>query len=360
MRKTLLWLTSLTTTALLLVPNAQADYDPVGSGSTQLILDKSFLTLLKQNGVKLSAVAPAKLKGAIATFPVSSGKFDPVSTKGTVEHEGTLRFSAKGASIPLKALQLKTTQKHSPLSVKAGGGQLKLAAAKSLAVSREGFGDKVKVTKLSLSAKVATRLSKKLRLRGVFKLGQPLGSSLTKVQPETISLLGKGRVSLTLDPGIVAKLDSLFVAANPIFPAEHPGPFTLAIFGGTISPDGSGGTLETQGALELLQLGGGQVFWKEPWLDLSAKSFTAEAEAQPSPPYPGKVGRIGVADLGLSGAWITADPRARTVSVTGATLTLTAATAASFEGVFSKPQNKAEVFHAGEALGALSFVAQGQ
>ncbi len=339
--------------------SAQADYDPLGSGTTKLTLDQSFLALLKQSKVKLSALAPAKLKAGTVIFPVTGGKFDPLAAAGTVEHEGALLFkAASGASIPLKALQLKTTQRHAPFSAKVGGSQLKLASAKGLAVSRQGFGDKVKVSSLSLSAKLATRLAKKLRLKATFKAGQPLGSTLTKAEPETIAVLGKGKVSLTLDPGFKAKLDSLFVAVNPIFPAERPGPFTLAIFGGTIAPDGSAGTLQTQGSLEFLQLAGGQLFWAEPWLELAAHAASAEVELQPSPPYPGKLGRLGIA--AISGGGVSADPKAGTVTVAGLALSLDAATAQAFNEVFAKPQGKEGVFVAGEALGTLGFVAWGQ
>jgi hypothetical protein len=359
MRRTLWLATALAlTSALLLSPSAQADYDPLGSGQTKLTLDKSLLSLLKDNGAKVSAVAPAKLKGGVLTFPVSGGEFDPLSAKGTIEHEGALRFSSKSGSIPLKSLQLKTTQKGAPFSAKAGGGQLKIAKAKSIAVAREGFGEKVKVTKLALSQKLVTRLAKKLGLKGILKAGQPFGSTITKANPETINVLGKGRASLSLDPGFQAKLDSLFVAVNPIFPAEHPGPFTLQIFGGTISLDASQGTIETLGALEFIQLGGGQVFWKEPWLELATKSFSSEGEVLPSPPYAGKQGRIGVAGMGQGST--AADPSARTVSLQNVPITLSAQMAQSFEEVFAKPQGRSGVFGAGEAVGSLGFVVEGQ
>jgi hypothetical protein len=359
-RKPLMGMLLALSALFALAPLAHADYDPLGSGATKLSLDKSFLALMKQNGVKLSAVAPAKLKGTTVSFPVSGGKFDPVAAKGTVEQEGALLFKAGSRSLPLKSWQLKTTQKHAPLSVKAGGGQLKLGSTKGMVVSREGFGDKVSVSTLSLSAKVAGRLGKKLRLNGVFKQGEPLGSTLTKANPTTITVLGKGKAELVLSAGIVAKLQSLFVATNPIFPAEHQGPqFTLPIFAGTIAPDGSLGTIETQGALEFLQLGGGQDFWREPWLDLAGKALNAEVDAEPSPPYPGKVGRVPIAGLAFTTPAV-ANAKARTVTISGATLALDAATAASFNEVFAKPQGKDNVFVAGEALGSISFVAQGQ
>jgi hypothetical protein len=357
MRRTLALCATLL--ALAVAPSAQATYNPLGSGTTKLTLDQGFLALLMENGVKLSAVAPARLQGKVLTLPVSGGKFDPTDSEGTVEHDGALLFAKGARSIPLKSWQLKTTSLHSPLSVKAGGGQLKLAAAKSLAVSRQGFADKVKVSSLTLSAKVAGRLAKKLQLRNVFKAGQPLGSTLTKANPTTITVLGNGGAELTLAPTIVAKLNSLFVAVNPIFPAEHQGAlFTLPTFGGTISPDATLGSLETQGAIEFLQLGGGQVFWHEPWLDLTDRALSAEVDAEPTPPYPGKVGRIGVAGLLLAGA--VADPKARTVAVSGAALALDPGTAASFNEVFAKPQGRDGVFVAGEALGSVSFVAAGE
>lgn len=345
---------------LLLAPVARADYDPLGSGTTKFTLDKSFLALMAQSGVKLSATAPAKLKGGAVTFPVTGGKFDPTAAKGTVEHEGALVFRAGNRSIPIKALQLKTTQKHSPLSAKVGGSQLKLAQAKSLTVAREGFGNKVKASTLTLSAKLATRLGKKLRLKDVFEEGLPLGQTLTKANPVTIAVLGKNKAAFSFAPGIEAKLRSLFVAVNPIFPAEHIGAqFTLPIFGGTVAPDASQGTIETSGSLEFLQLGGGQVFWAEDWLDLAAKTAGPEVNVQPSPPFPGKLGRTPVATFAFAAPAL-ADAKARTVTVNGAALALGAPTAATFNELFAKPQGKDGVFVAGEALGTISFVAQGQ
>ncbi len=353
------------TTALALAcllasaPLAGADYDPLGAGATKLTLDDSFLALLGRNGVELRALPPAKIKAGTVSFPVSGGKFDPTSARGTVEHEGALLFTAGNKSIPLKALQLKTTQRRSPLSAKVGGSQLKLATVQSLSVSRRGFGEKVKASALALSAKLATRLAKKLRLEGVFEEGRPLGRTLTTAQPETVTVLRRGKADLALAPGFAAKLQSLFVAVNPIFGAEHIGSvFTLPIFGGTISPDGSRGAIETSGALEFLQLGGGQVFWDEGRLDLAAATASPEVNVQPSPPYAGREGRVIVAGFALSSPAI-ADAKARTVTVSGA-LSLEASTAATFNEVFAKPQGRDGVFTAGEALGTVSFTAQGQ
>jgi hypothetical protein len=346
---------------LLALPSgSSAKYDPVGSGVTELKLNKSFLAALRRNGVTLVAQQGARLKNGVVSFPAVAGKFDPTQGKGTVEHDGVLLLKAKRGSASLKKLQLKTTRRSSPLAAKVAGGQLKLGTAKALRVGRDRFGEKLSVPALALADKVAARLNKRLHLQSPLRAGQPLGAVTTTVQPQAVTVLGSGRTSLELDLGFSAKLDQLHVAVNPIFPAEHPGAFTFAIFGGRISPDLAAGKLETQGGLELLQLGGGQVIWREPILDLDAGSFTPEADIEPTPPYAGKVGPSPVAGLGLAGAQKGIDPQQRTISLTGASLILAAATAATLNEVFARPQGKDGLFAAGEVLGRLSFTAQGQ
>ncbi len=352
---------ALLTALLAFAPLASAAYDPIAGGATKLSLDKGFLALLKKNKVKLLGKESARLKGTTVTFPAIGGKLDPTNSKGFVEHEGALVFQAGKKSIPIKALQLKTTQKHSPFSVKVGGGQLKLASAAKISTSRDGFGLDIKVTTLKLSAKVAERLDKKLRMRGVFAQGQVIGSTVTKTHPTTVTVLGTGKTSLTPNPETIAKLNSLFVAVNPIFPAEHLGSaFTFSIFGGTIATDASSGLLETNGSLELILQGTGQVFLHEPWVDLAARTLSAEVDVEPVPTFPGKLGRVTIANLSLAGAAISSNPAARTVTVDNAAATMQAGIAETLNEVFAKPQGKGNVFKAGDPLGALSFTAQAQ
>jgi hypothetical protein len=340
---------------LLAAPVANAANDPVGSGQTRLVLDRGFASFLGKDAITLTTKAPAKRKGSSLLLPVSAGSLDPTTGKGQVQQEGTLVFANARKKVPLRDITIKT--KHSPLIAKVGGSQLKLAASKALSSRRQGFGSAFKAKALALSAKLATRLTKKLRPKVPFQEGQPLGSLLTQTQPELITLLGANRATVAFDPAFVAKLNSLFVSLNPVFPAEHQGAtfsFPIAI-GGAIAPDGSQGMLRTAGSAELLQLGGGQLFWKELWFDLGARQDSAEAEALPSPPYAGKTGRTGVFALG--GTAVSSDPRARTIAVSGAPLTLEASTAATLDQLFAGGR---EDFRAGEAAGTVSFVAQGQ
>jgi len=348
--------TALAALALLAIaPAAQATYDPLGSGTTKLTLDKRFVSFLKADGIVLTASAGAKGKGKAFALPVVDGNMDPTIGQGEIDQEGTLLFQNDRKHVPLRKIVLKT--KHSPLIAKVGGSQLKIATSSKLSSKREGFGTAFSAKALKLTAKVATRLNKKLRPRIPFAEGQPFGTLSSNAQPRLVTILEQGRATLVFDPAFVAKLDGLFVSLNPIFPAEHQkSTFTFPIVpGGQLAPNGSESTFRTGGSVELLQLGGGQIFWHELWLDIAAKVDSAEVDVEPTPAFPGKLGRIGVFDLGASA--VSSDPNARTISVSGAPLALQAQTAKTLNEAFAPGK---EPFKAGEAVGALSFTAQGQ
>jgi len=350
--------------ALVLTPairpaSAQATYDPLGSGRTVLAFDKRFLKTLAQGGVKLRARGGAKLRKGRLILPVAGGKVDPVAGKGTVKTQGTLLFERANRTLPWRRIEAKANR--TPLQAKVGGGQLRLAAARRPPRARRaGFATRFVAPRLSLTAKAATRLAKKLRLRGAFREGMALGTLRASVNPAYTEILPRGRATLAPDPAMLAKLEAHFVSLNPIAPAElAPGPLlSLPIAAkGSLSPDAAQGTLRTGGAFEALQLSGGQLFERELWLDLSLSSASAEAEVRPSPPYAGQAGRIGAFAVDLSQATRSSDPGTRTISVAAAPLLLTAQSAAHFDEAFANSKGH---FAAGERFGTVSFAAVGR
>ncbi len=340
---------------LCLAPGAQAKNDPLGSGKTKLTLDKGFLSYLASNDLKLRAKLGAKRKGKTITLPIVGGTMDLAEGRGEIAQEGTLVFEGKRGSVPLREIRVKT--KKTPLIAKAGGSQLKLAQAKQIDSKRAGFGSSFTATKLSLTAKLITRLNKKLRPKVPFQAGQPLGSLSSKAQPALITIEDQGRATLAFDAAFAQKLEGRFVSSNPVFPAEHVGAtFTFPIAaGGALAPNGSQGTLRTAGDVELLQLHGAQLFWHEIWLDLGAHQANTEAELLPSPPYPGKSPRGALFDLAPTG--VVSDPKARTISVSAAPLTLNAAGAQELNEAFGEGKG---LFATGELVGAVSFSAVGE
>lgn len=341
---------------LLIAPIARAAYDPLGGGTTKLVLDKSFAAFLEQDGITLTTKDGAKRKGTSYLLPISGGAFDPLKGKGEIDNEGVLAFQSQKKSVPLRNITLKT--KHSPLIAKVGGSQLKLATSAKLSFKREGFDSSFAAQKLKLTAKLITRLNKKLRPKLSFEEGQLLGTILSQTAPKLTAVEAKNTATLVFNAAFMTKLDQRFVSLNPIFPAEHQGAtFILPLVaGGLLAPDGSEGELRTGGTLEFLQLGAGQVFWKELWLDFATHSDTAEVDVEPTPSFPGKLSRVGVLDLGATS--VSSDPGARTISAANAPLTLSSGAASTFNQAFA--QGGPSAFSAGEGIGTLSFTAQGQ
>lgn len=343
---------------LLTAGTAQATYDPLGSGKATISLAASFRSLMHTEHLKLSGRKGARVVGGKRiVLPVSGGEADPTTSKGSFELGGEVVASSPGHSMRLTFLTVNT--KPSPLYAKVGGGQQKVAKAKKARFGRQGFSYTYRAQGLTLSQKTATRLGKRLKAEG-FEAGQLLGALKVSANPATVTILPQGRATVVLDPAFAAKLSALFVARNPIFPAEHQGDvFTLPIgLKGQLAPDGNRGTLRTAGELELLQLGAGQLFWRELWFQPDLFRAIGEAELDPTPPYPGKRPEAGIFSMGPG--QVTSDPSARTITVSGAPLTLTALTAQDLNEGFSRPQEKGDEFSAGEAAGSVSFVAQGQ
>ena len=335
------------------------DLRPTCLGADQDQLEKPFLALLGSYHVKLTAASPTRLKDGTFTLPVSGGEYDPTIEKGTVDQEGGLTFSAGKRRVVLSDVMLKI--KPAPLYAKVGGSQLKLAGNAKIKVLRDGFGARFTATGLRLTSKFATRLNKKLRSPGrPLKPGLPLATITSAVQPASVNVLEEGRATLVPDPGIFAKLHELHVSVNPVSPAElAPGPlFSLPIaLKGRISPDGRSGLLKTEGSLEFLQLGTGQVFWHAFNFELGIDTTLAEIDVEPTPTFPGKLGQVPVTTFDLSTAGISSNPKARTITVNGAHLGLSAQSAATFNQAFASGK---PVFVPGESLGTLSFTAQGQ
>lgn len=335
---------------------AQASYDPLASGTTKLTLDKRFLGFLSKHGVKLRAKRPAKRRGKTIVIPVSAGKIDPTIGKGTIEGGGVLIFKRGRFSLPFRRITVKT--KRSPVQAKVGGNQLKVAQGAKVSSARAGFGLRFVAKAMKLTAKLATRLNKKLHLGKAFGQGQTIGRLKSVAQPQTVEILPQRRATVVLDPGFVAKMSSLFVSLNPIFPAElSPGAvFTFPIArGGNLAPDASQGTLRTAGSIEALQQGAGQVFLDEFWYELASRLALAQLDVEPAPTFPGKLGQVPALGIGPYAA--SSDRGSRTIAVSGAPLTLSAQSAASFNEAFAAGK---ATFYAGEPFGTVSFTARGQ
>jgi hypothetical protein len=369
---------------LAFAPYASATADPVGSGSATVTLNSGFVKALKKQGVKITKIAPAKLKGKKATFPVTGGEMDPTNGAGTINLGGGLKFKHGKKKAPVKALVINTTKKG--LFAKIAGKNVKVATLAGWTYARAGFGVALTVKKLKLTNAAAKKLNKKLGFKKgkkPFKGNRLMGSAVAEEQPLTVAVLPSGNVAFAADTGTVTKLAKVKVDIKTIDPAQKKGlvDFEFPITGGTISPLGTGGVVQSAGGLELEQkLQTGPTEYLETkitlsgfYVDLAAKTITVEVTATSNASKElnlGSLGRSSIADLTVPG--VVADTVNRTVTIQNASGKLQPISAKVlnafvevYEGYLqaqgkTPEEAKQEQIAAGDPLGTFSMTVQTQ
>lgn len=363
---------------LAFAPIASAAPDPVASGSTTVTLKQGFVKSLKNQGVTIQKIAPAKLKGTKATFTVTGGTLDPLTGLGTINLGGGLKFKAGKKSAPVKGLVADTTTKS--LTAKVAGKKMKLATIAGLSFARNGFGVNLSMKKLKLTGSAASQLNKKLGYKAKpkpFAGGRLMGSGTAETQPSTVVVLPGNNVAFAVNPITLGKLEKVGVKITLIPPTAEPskGLFSFPIGGGTISPAGTAGVVQSAGGLVLTQkIPTGPTTSLDTtitlsgfYVDLSAKTTTVEVSAVSNASQElnlGSLGRSSIADLAVSG--VSSDPAAHTVTVPSAAATLQPISAKVlnafvevYEG-FEKaggPKVGPEKINSGDPLGTFSFIA---
>jgi hypothetical protein len=366
---------------LALAPLASAASDPIGSsGSSSVItLNNGFLKKLKKNDVKVLNISPAKKKGKRLKMTVKSGSLDPTTGKGTLTLGGGIKFKAGKKTAPVKALSLNTSNKS--LSGKVANKKMKVASLAGVSFARDGFGTVVTVNKLKLTKSAAKQLNKKLGFSGksgkkhkrattsskdsnaVFKANQVMGSSRSNAQPTEVALLPTGNVNLATSLATLGKLAAVRVEIERLGgttePASLPSPtYAFPISGGALSPTASAGTVQTSGGLKLVQKlqTGAESFLTTNitlgnfWFDFAAKTVSVEVVAESNavnergekPLNLGNLGRSSIADVSLTGATVTSNSTARTITVENASATLQVVSAEVLNGFVSVYKGYAE------------------
>ncbi|HEY5332393.1 MAG TPA: hypothetical protein VIJ21_02520, partial [Solirubrobacterales bacterium] len=257
---------------LVVVPFASAASNPISSGTTTLTINQGALKSLKGLGIKITAVKPSKIKGSKATFAVTGGEIAATTAAGTITHSGGLKIAWSKKSVTLKSFTVSTTGKS--LSAKMGGKTIKVATLTGVSATRLGFGNAITAKKVKLTSAGANALNSKLtpaptktkvkkngktitkvvKTAPPFKANTVLGSSTTEVEPETDNVLAKESMLFNGDAGLLGKLKDVGVEVQTISPTTASGTqFSSAISGGTISPLGTSGQVNSSGGIKLVQ-----------------------------------------------------------------------------------------------------------
>lgn len=404
--------------------------NPIASGTTTVTLNSKLVKSTKKAGIKIAAVKPAKVKGSKATFAATGGEIEAATGSGSVTHSGGLKITWGKKSVTLKSFTL--SSKTKTLSAKVGGKTVNVATLAGVSAARLGFGNSIAVKKLKLTAAGANALNKKLtpaptkikvkkngktitktvKTKPYFKKNMLLGASTSQVEVKTDNVLPTGNMVFTGDTTLLTKLNDVETKLELIPPTTAAANvFTSPLAGGTISPLGTSGTINSSGGLRLSQVLPTsattaittKITLGSIGVDLSAKTASVEvigesnAESEGKKPLNvGNLGRSSIADLVIGS--VTPSPATRTVAV-NASGTIQAVAAEVLEGfvkvyqgyyaqVFSlklgeavkkgevPPMTEAEIkaagakaaeakvandhIKAGEPLGTFSFLATGE
>jgi hypothetical protein len=407
----------------IIVPIASAATpNPISSGTTTLTIKSNVVKSLKKAGITITAVKPAKLKGSKATFTVTGGEVEATTGSGTVTHSGGLKIKWGKKSVTLKSFSVSTKSKS--LSAKMGSKTVKLATLSGVSSTRLGFGNSIVAKQVKLTAAGAKALNSKLTpaptktkvkkngktitktvtTKPAFKANTVLGGSTTQVEPETDNVLASGAMTYVGDPTLFTKLKNVGVEIQSIAPTTAAlTTFSSPLTGGTVSPLGTSGTINSSGGLKLVQVLPTSattaittsITLGSIGVDLAAKTASVEvigesnAESEGKKPLNlGNLGRSSIADLTITS---TPSPATRTVGVS-ATSVIQPVAAEVLEGFVKVYQGyyaagyakeaeakgvpaaeaqklgaeaaavktAADNIKAGEALGSFSFTATGE
>jgi hypothetical protein len=366
---------------LVLAPLASAASNPIAKGSTTLTINGGLNNKAKKAGIKITAIKPATLKGTKATFAVTGGSIEPTTGAGTVTHSGGLKITWGKKSIALKAFEINTSKKT--LTATAGGKKVQIATLGGASSARLGFGNSISAKSVKLTKAGANALNKALtpkptkvkvkvkkngktviktktvKTQPAFKANMVLGKTTTEVEPKTDNVLPTGTMTYAGDSGLFGKLKDVGVVVETISPTTVNGTtYSSGISGGTISPLGTEGQVNSAGGIKLVQKLEGTPFSTTITLgsigvDLAAKTATVEVNGESNVEVEGKkplnvgnLGRSSIADLTITNN--SPSPATRTVSI-NATSTIQPVAAEVLEG-FVKVYEGAYALKVGEEL----------
>ena len=353
---------------LAFVPAANAARDPISGGTTDLHLKKGFVKKLTNLGIGLAGVGTGQVSGNAITLPVTEGMFDPTNAQGHITSPGGFQLVKGARSVAITDVEVNTVQSYVRANV--AGSKMKLGTFANPTTGREGFGARVKASQLTLTQNAANRISNKLGLQGSQRINQRVMSNEFNItEPSTLTLLAQNEATFEASPITLKKLSEKGVAPsgfNPIAPAKQSKivNFTFPITGGTITPDGSSGQVNTVGGVEILKKGkvtSPQMRITNAVLELKQKTLTVELELLPTP---GAVGRSTIAELVFPTGSFQTNPTTRQLTIQKLEAKLQPTAATTLNTLFNQGDTPAppasSEFAAGELFGTFSMTLQAQ
>lgn len=281
MRRATFAITALLLAVLTCAPAAWGAGIPLSGGEAKLVLDRGLDKELRQEGVTVKALGPAKLKGRNLTLPVASGSFDPATSSGVMAQSGGLKLSAGGNSVALRKLSLDSAKKR--LSATVAGKKIALAQLRGSKLEKDGFDARLLAKRLTLSRAGANALNRLLGLPGVLKAGRSLGS-IDALGIATSVPISFGQIAIGGPETAFSKLESIKAqmgiwGSTGSWRAPGENYFLFDVAPTTLTPDASTGILEggvNDGVtMEIHEAPPRQMLLRHPRIDLATRELSA-------------------------------------------------------------------------------------
>jgi hypothetical protein len=232
--------------ALTYAPAASAASVPLDGGATRVTIAGGLEKALRQEGVAIKPLGPAKLKGRQLTLPVVSGTFDPDRKAGTFVHLGGFSLVSGGRAIAVRQLSLDASAKS--LTATVAGKRMRFATIGAEKLEREGFNARLKANGLPLTRAAAAALNRLLGLPKALRAGRSLGVVDSLGEPSEVEI-DSGTISIGGPETAFSKLESLNVqmgiwGATGRWRAGTENYFLFGVAPTRVAADASAGVLE--------------------------------------------------------------------------------------------------------------------
>jgi hypothetical protein len=272
---------ALLVAVLTCAPAAHGAGIQVGGGETKLRIAPGLAKALRQEGVTIKPLAPARLKGPTLTLPVAAGTFDPDGDRGELASQGGFRLTSEGRTIAVRRLSLDATSKSLRATIE--GKRLRLARLRSASVERRGFDAQVEAKRLPLTRVAVAALNRALGLPKVLRAGRSLGSVRGLGEAAVVDI-AFGKIALGGPDTVFSKLESLKVQMGLWGSSERwaaPGEnyFLFDVAPTTVARDASTGILESGEndgiSMQIHEPPPREMLLRHPRIDLTTRELAA-------------------------------------------------------------------------------------
>ncbi len=325
----------------------------ISGGEANLILDRGLAAELRRNGVDIDGIGAATARGRRLTLPVEAGATNGGAGRGALTLGGGFSLAAGARAARVGEILVNTGRGQS--TARIAGERRILAKHGQLGTSPVGFGTRIRISALRLTAGTAAALNRKLRLPGVFRAGRRLGSLTMVAIPASVPVQF-GTIALGGRETTFSKLEALGVqmgiwGASERWAAAGETYFLFPLAPAAVAPDASAGILASEDgdgiSMEIHAPPPRNMLLREPRIDLAAAELSARVSAL-SADEPGETGAIATLDYGSATFQIR--PRVGAFELTGIRAVASQSIADQLNARFATPG----LFQAGETFARIS------